>query len=347
MRQLKPQKARGALTDDIWDSPEWIAERKYDGFRMLAHIGASGVRFTSGRLNVEGRYTERTAQLPHLAGVRNVRVDGKPIPFHDRLGTLTDTVLDGEIIPSAALEKRLIKEGGGHSKAVGSIVNSSPPEAVAKQMEHGWCRYVAFDVLFHDGRDVRGLPLTERRAILFNAVAKWSNPYVSVPDAYLGGSKRRWYERIVAAGGEGVVLKHMDHRYGDERLWVKVKRESSADVVVMGFEAAKEATKKKGSKEKTEAKYAGLVGAILCGQFPSPAPARAEGLRELVQVARVSGFDDVLRAQMTEKPNKFLGLVLKIKHNGREPTGRFRHPRFGEWRPDKNPKDCVIDMEER
>jgi ATP-dependent DNA ligase len=38
---------------------------------------------------------------------------------------------------------------------------------------------------------------------------------------------------------EGLVFKHEDHTYGDEKLWVKLKKEATADVVVMGFEPGK------------------------------------------------------------------------------------------------------------
>lgn len=346
MRQLKPQKARGTSTDDIWDSPYWIAERKYDGFRMLAHLDGPATRFTAGRLNTEGLYTERTAQLPHLGQVKGTRAGGGEIPFFARRGPIVDTVLDGEIIVSPEYEKLLIKQGGAHSKAVGSIVNSEPVEAVAKQIERGWLRYVVFDCLFYRGQDVRGLDLLSRRDFVVDTLARWANPFVSYPQAVLGKKKREYYQKLVAQGHEGVVLKHLDHRYGDEKLWIKEKHSATADVVVMGFRAAREETKKKGDKEKTISKYAGQVGKIVCGQYRGVVrDRRAED--QLVEVAQVSGFDDALRIAFTENPSKFKGMVLAIEHNGREPTGRFRHPRFGHWRPDKNPQDCVIDMEER
>jgi hypothetical protein len=43
---------------------------------------------------------------------------------------------------------------------------------------------------------------------------------------------------------------------------------------------------------------------------------------------------------------KSVGKVFRIKHNGREPTGAFRHPRFDCWRLDKDPHDCIWYPEE-
>lgn len=106
----------------------------------------------------------------------------------------------------------------------------------------------------------------------------------------------------------------------------------------MGFEDAKETSKKKGEDKATLTKYAklGVIGAIRCGQYGLPG---AEPV--LSEVATVSGMDDDLRGQMTKLPRIYQGKVIEIAHNGREPTGRFRHPRFKRFRDDKRPQDCI------
>jgi ATP-dependent DNA ligase len=124
-----------------------------------------------------------------------------------------------------------------------------------------------------------------------------------------------------------------------------VKREWTADVVITGFEMAKEESKKK-SGVVSKTKFAGMVGAVSISQWKYN-----EHGGYTLQVSKpgrgVSGMDDATRADITAHPKKYLGKVLRIKHNGREPTGFFRHPRWDGLRDDKSPKDCVFDLEEK
>lgn len=306
-QQIRPQKARGVLKDSMWEDPEWVAEEKYDGDRRICQMVTAEARFTGTRESEAGTgFVEKTGNLPHLQ-------------VYPR--TLDGTVLDGEII--APLGTKVV---GGASKYVTSIMGSSPEEAIRKQKERGWLRYVVFDCLYFKGVDVRGSTLLSRRAAALSAVKLWGNEYVTVEnplDRTL--SKSILYAQILKRGGEGVVLKNLAHTYGNEKLWVKVKGEWTADVIVTGFKPGK-------------GKYAGQVGAIEFGQYRKgqfQGPAKVIGF--------CSGMDDLLRKQLNQR---HIGKVFKLIHNGREPTGAFRHPRFDCWRPDKNPKDCVYNPEE-
>jgi ATP-dependent DNA ligase len=305
-KQIEPQSARGVLADAMWDSPEWVAEEKYDGDRRIAQfMGTGEVRFTGRRKGVgDGLFVEKTANLPHL----NYGPTG-----------LRGTVLDGEIIyPSGT------KVEGGASKYVTSIMGSLPQEAVRKQEERGWLEYVVFDCLWYKGRDVRGETLRNRRNYASQAVVDWDLDDVDLVEQVAGHGKRAFCEAVLIRGGEGVVLKHYAHKYGEKRGWVKVKAEATADVVILGF------TKGLG-------KYQGQIGAI---EFGQGSPGR------VVSLGTCSGFDDGLRKMMTDRPTKYIGNVIEIKHNGREPTGAFRHPRFSRFRPDKHPTECVLDLGE-
>lgn len=322
MRQIKPQKARGKLTEEMWTSLDWIAEEKYDGDRRIAQFLDGVVRFTGCRESVDGSgFVEKSVQIPHLSNC------GHRVPFHVPFTkTLDGTVLDGEIIPPLGKEIK-----GGRSKYVTSIMGSSPEEAVRKQRVGGFLHYVVFDCLWFKGQDVRGYPLRERYNLRNQALKQWGNGYVSGTVPFIGGGKRPYFDHVVGRSGEGVVLKHYDHRYGDEKLWVKVKAEATADVVIMGF------TEGKG-------KYKGQIGAITFGQWKKVSPMHWN--TGLLEMGQCSGMDDATRAQLTRYPAKYEGWVIEIMHNGREPTGAFRHPRFKRFRPDKSPKDCVYNPEE-
>lgn len=355
-KQIEPQPARGTLREEMWDSPDWIAEEKYDGDRRIAQFCGKGVRFTGRRISVkDGLFVEKTENVPHLSSY------GPPLTIPDLRCTnftmtkvpaaLEGTVLDGEMVYGGLRDTIQSGNRGGESKFVTSIMGSLPEEAVRKQIERGWLRYVVFDCLFYKGKDLRGDPLEQRRQFMLRALEEWGNPFASPSEAVRGfkaqQSKRKFYDRIVERGGEGVILKAIHSPYSERSAWVKVKKQATADVVIMGFIPAKEMSKKSnGEVSMTKYAKAGLIGAIQCGQFPSGYDKKRGLLAGLVEVATVSGIDDALREAMTTGPGRFIGKVIEIEHNGREPTGRFRHPRFNRFRDDKRAKDCVYREDE-
>jgi ATP-dependent DNA ligase len=349
-KQIDPQPARGKLVESMWDDHNYIAEEKYDGFREIAQFCGRRVRFTSRHKSVKDQlFVEKTENVPHLSGSTSCAILGHSPHLSDPPASLDGTVLDGEMIyqPLSDGEQPV----GGMSKYVGSIMGSDPEVAVAKQIERGWLRYVVFDCLYFKGEDMRRRDLHDRMHALEDAVAEWNNPFATVSQCNIdvNMSAREYLASILARGGEGVILKHTDHRYGDKTGWVKVKAEWNAEVVIMGFEEAKAESIKKGDTKKTATKYAaaGMIGAIRCGQYIAKStkhPSFLDGT--LAEVATVSGMDDQLRRDFTARPKKYIGRVIEIKHNGREPTGRFRHPRFKMFRSDKKPTDCIYREEE-
>lgn len=310
-QQIKPQKARGTFQDSLWTDSAWSAENKEDGDRRIAqfvnHRGYMLVRFTGGKESVSGGYVEKTDNLPHLGGT----------PCETR--GLEGTVLDGEIVAPFAKDLP-----GGKSKYVTAIMGSKPERAIQLQKQHGWLEYRVFDCLWCKGKDLRGASLTARRLWAWNAVDEWANKYAKVVDWHALSDKKHnaWVK-----SEEGLVFKHKDHTYGNEKLWVKLKKKWTADVVIMGFEPGK-------------GKYAGSVGAIIMGQYGKC------GLEDGFVVGTCRGFTDAQMRAFMARPKNFTGKVIEIDHNGREPTGAFRHPRFKKFRPDKSPADCVYDPEE-
>lgn len=312
--QIKPQKARGALKKSMWTDPKWVAEEKFDGDRRIAQFmgGEQVTRFTGTRESVDGSgYVEKTENIPHLSGYGDV------YPFSKNIETLNGTVLDGEIIAPFAKDLP-----GGKSKYVTAIMGSKPERAIALQEKHGWLEYMVFDCLYWKGEDVRAWPLDQRRELAGTALLNWSNKYAKLVQQ-CDRHTDTFYLNVTAAGGEGVILKHANHTYGNEKLWVKVKKDWTADVVIIGFEPGK-------------GKYKGQVGAIIFGQYEKRVPRPI-----MEQLGSCSGFDDLLREQLTAHPDRYISQVIEIQHNGREPTGAFRHPRFKRFRLDKSAKSCV------
>lgn len=304
--QIHPCPARGKLLDAVYDDPSFWAEEKLDGDRRIAHFTDEGVRFTGRRVSVkDGLLVEKTDNLPHLNAP----------PF-----SLIGTVLDGEIVCADPLAR---------SRDVTSIMGSAPDKAIAKQTERGWLRFAAFDCLFYKGQDMRALPLYARRITLDHVLAEWKNPHAFLVPA--SEDKRGLLSEVWARGGEGIILKNSNAPYDTPNSWIKVKGEETHDVVVVGFTEAKaESEKVDGTVSAT--KFAGMVGAVRFAQYLN---------EELVECGAASGFDDATRADMTINPSWYMGRVMEVTANLREPSGKFRHPRFKQWRVDKAPEQCT------
>ncbi|HJU75391.1 MAG TPA: hypothetical protein VJ717_16730 [Gemmatimonadaceae bacterium] len=91
--------------------------------------------------------------------------------------------------------------------------------------------YYVFDVMWLDGRDVRPLPLEERRALL--GMLPLEPPMRRVPAL---NDAQPW-ERACSEGWEGVIAKRRDSPYEHRRSphWLKMKCEAAQDFVVGGF----------------------------------------------------------------------------------------------------------------
>ncbi len=73
---------------------------------------------------------------------------------------------------------------------------------------------VAFDLLFIDGEDIRGLRYTERHLRLMNLLASFQRKHITFTETwYSADEKRTNFEKLEADGREGVVFKHTDAPY--------------------------------------------------------------------------------------------------------------------------------------
>ena len=125
------------LTRDRFSDPAWIFERKLDGERCLAFRSGTGARLmTRNQKDDSSTYPEITQALAaQKAG--DFIIDGEIVAF------------DGSQTRFARLQQRL-------------GVRHPGPDLLAEVPV--W--FYIFDVLWADGRDLRPLPLRERKRIL-------------------------------------------------------------------------------------------------------------------------------------------------------------------------------------
>src|ERR1700687_3413284 len=114
---------------------KWIYEVKWDGVRALSYIQNGQVRLVSRNGNLIDRQYPELSILPHRVKAQTAIIDGEIAALNERG------------VPSFELLQRRI--------------NVADASSVATLARHHPVVFYAFDLLYCDGRDLRGLPLIE------------------------------------------------------------------------------------------------------------------------------------------------------------------------------------------
>ena len=195
---VKPQLTE--LVKQPPDGPDWFHEIKFDGYRMHARIDGGDVRLlTRTGLDWTRKYPPIAAALKELP-VRTAYLDG------ELCGVRPDGTTSFSIIQAAS--------------------DSGNADALV---------FFLFDLLFLDGEDLTGLPLSERKSRLAT-VMSGVGPPLQYSDHQVGRGPT-FYAEACKLGLEGIVSKRADAPYvpGDRGLWVKTKCLNREEFVVVGW----------------------------------------------------------------------------------------------------------------
>lgn len=201
LRPMHPTAARELPADQA----AWAFEPKWDGYRALGHVVPGGLRLRSRNgVDMAGWFPE-LAQLADALGDHACVLDGEVVAF------------DGTGRPSfEALQHRMSNR-------------ARRPRGGAP------VTYLAFDLLWLDGRLLTGLPYAKRRALL-------EGLEVGGPTWQTVGSFPGAGTALLAAtleqGLEGVVAKRLHSAYlpgRRTRNWLKVKHYQRETFLVGGF----------------------------------------------------------------------------------------------------------------
>ena len=210
-------------------------------------------------------------------------------------------------------------------------------EATGAWGRQGRADYHVFDVLWLNGRDVTGLTLDARRALLAGIAFELPIARVRPIDG-----KAPWDEAC-RKGWEGVIAKRLDSTYEHRRskAWLKMKCEASQELVVGGF------TDPQGSRvglgallvgyyEGEDLVFAGKVGTSLDRKAML---ALREGLdRLLVETTPFTRGTGLPRIRVHwVRP----ALVVQVAFTEWTVHGKLRHPRLLGIRTDKAARDVV------
>ena len=291
---------KAVLTDERFSDPDWIYERKLDGIRCVATKEDGEVRLRSRNdLALNGRFPEIATALED-DDATNITLDGEVVAF------------DGPRTSFELLQQR-------HERPVKIV-------------------FYVFDILRHDGEDVTGLPLRERKARLRRALT-FEDPLRFT--AHRNGDGLAFYEEACRKGWEGLIAKRADSPYthGRSRDWLKFKCSAEQELVIGGYTAPKGSRTDLGAlllgyHDATGLRYAGKVGTGFTQTTLRDLAARLAPLRRTT-----SPFADEVRERTATwvRPQ----LVAQVGFSEWTRDGRLRHPRFLGLRDDKAAEDVV------
>jgi bifunctional non-homologous end joining protein LigD len=293
------------LVAEPFDDPDWLFEVKWDGYRALCTIDEKTFSLVS-RNGLD--MLQRFPGLQELAGA----FASLPV------------VVDGEIV------------------SLDSKGRSAFQRLQESQKKPAGLTYVAFDLLYADGSDLRSTPLEERKALLQRLVRDDSNVLYS---KHVVGEGVALFESACKQHLEGIIGKKRDSTYQERRSrdWVKIKTGYEQEFVVGGW------TEPKGSRKG--------FGALLVGAY------QGKSLRFVGSVG--TGFTEKLLRQLYERlrsierktspfsndvianaPKHWVSpeLVAEVRFSEWTRDGYLRQPAFLGLRTDKSARDVVAEI---
>jgi len=289
-------------------------EDKFDGIRAQFHRGAERVEIFSRDLRcMTEQFPELTGQGRHFEA--ELILDGEIIAFeHDRRLTFFD------------LQKRLGRKTDGAD--LFDVASADVPVA-----------FIAFDLLWLNGRSLLKAPLRERRALLRDSQLPPPFQIAEVFPAHSAAEIEQIFQQARRRSNEGLMIKNPESFYSPGRrglFWFKLKKElATLDVVVVAAELGH------GKRNNVLSDYTFAV--------------RDETSGELLPIGKAySGLTDAEIAQLTEhfKQNTIVDrgryrevkpdIVLEVAFDSIQPSTRhasglaLRFPRIKAIRRDKN-----------
>ena len=304
---VSPQLA--SLRDTPPSGDDWLHEIKYDGYRIQAVINDGSVRLLTRNRK------DWTARFPAIAGA---------------LSTLSveTAVIDGELV---AVDADGHSDFGRLQRADGDLETE--------------LRYYPFDLLHHDGSDLTGQPLLERKEILHRILS--DAPDILHYSDHIAGDGSKVIEKACALNLEGIISKRADtpYRSGRSTSWIKSKCVGRDEFIIGGYRRSDKKGRAfssllLGEYEGERLVYRGRVGTGFDERTMDDLAGKLQGLsRKTTPFADMpSGARD--RAEwVTPK------LVAQIAYTEKTSEGRLRHPSFLGLRDDKPASEVTVTKE--
>lgn len=194
------------LSEEIPDGPQWVAQVKWDGVRVLAYYDGLEVLLFNRKLH------ERTMQFPELTQLKSYC-------------SASSVVLDGEVIAlqngKPSFHQVMKRDGVRNPKNVERAKKTTP------------VIYMLFDILYCNEKWVNEQPLRERQELLAEVITPGEN--VQLVENFSDACSL--FAAIQTQGLEGIVCKDLNSTYAfgkKDGRWQKVKNYKDLTAVIGG-----------------------------------------------------------------------------------------------------------------
>jgi bifunctional non-homologous end joining protein LigD len=243
----------------------WLYEVKFDGFRVLAIKNGKSVELWSR--NQKPLNEKFPAVVKAVARLKAERC-----------------MLDGEV---CALDD----QGRSSFQLLQNLAEVERPIV-----------YYAFDLLFEGAKDLRALPLMERKTHLETVLLHATDPIR--PSSFFSENPKEVLAKMKAVGAEGAIAKLKNSRYETghrSAAWVKIKFHKGQEFVIAGYTLPRKSRK--------------YFGALLLGYYSK---------KKLIFAGRVgTGFTEKSLKAIFQKLKK-LECSEPMVEQVQEPSGRWR-----------------------
>ncbi|MCT4597990.1 MAG: ATP-dependent DNA ligase [Vallitalea sp.] len=194
MKMIKPMEP--ILSSKVVNEEEYIHQIKWDGIRGLTYIDNDIIRLYTKKGHERTEFYPELKELNTLMQTRSAILDGELI------------ILNDEMRPSFNLS--LYRERVRTKSKISYYAIKYP------------VKYILFDILYIDGKDLRDYPLEERISILNKTVKKSRN--ITITDSFDNGEQL--LELMKQKNYEGIVSKNRYSKYIEGKKhndWFKTK----------------------------------------------------------------------------------------------------------------------------
>jgi DNA ligase D-like protein (predicted ligase) len=187
---------------------EFIAEKKYDGTRIMLSADKKGLKL------INRRQVDKTKQFPELQDAK------KSLKFKDSVK------LDGEVV--------ILKNGKDSFKELSSRNHLKAEDDIGRYAVLNPATFVAFDVLEKDSTIPQTSILMDRKKLLGRILPKDSKVIKRAP---YSSDIKSVIKKARSQDAEGVVFKKKDSLYspGTSSNWQKYKFKKENDYMVIGY----------------------------------------------------------------------------------------------------------------
>jgi bifunctional non-homologous end joining protein LigD len=302
---IEPMKAQ--LSDlPAFDSPDWIFEIKWDGYRAISEITKKGNKlYSRNGLTFDKAYPKVFEALKKIK---------------------KNMILDGEIV--------VFDEKGRPNFQKLQNYKSNDKFVI---------QYYVFDCIELDGKRITDLSVVERKQILQKALPK--SDIILYCD-HVDSDGKSLFREMKKMNLEGMIAKRKNSRYYIGKRtsdWLKIKNIQTQEAIIIGFTEPKGARSSFGSlllavKKRNNLVYIGNVGTGFTDKSLKELHTKLKKIVRKTSPVKepIKETSDVTWVDPT--------LVCNIKFTEITDDGSVRHPVFQGLRVDKAPEEVQMEV---